>query len=195
MPVLFDRECDQEIPDLVFCAWKETGKPRAIRRALTVDERDKVHGRWIALRAVLIPFSQDQRLDVEAQVAAMVGGFRAMRQEGESAADMVEILVGVLRDCPLWAIAEACLRIARGQAGLDKRYAPNDAQIYEVVNSITELHRLHFRNAELLLLAEVEDAIPMRSAHRSVPRVGDGQHAQRIAADLAERRARNQEKA
>jgi hypothetical protein len=59
----------------------------------------------------------------------------------------------VLREFPLWAIEQACLEIARGKAGLDRRFAPNDAEIAAVVADIVAIHRIHLKDVRGLIRA------------------------------------------
>lgn len=128
-----------------------------------------------------------------------------MRQEGEAAESIVMVTASVLREFPVWAIEKGCMRIAQSHAGLDPRYPPNDTQVYMAVQSIVQEFRDTLKTVEALLQAPVEKPLPLpRPKTRQefqAPPVGeepnaplrmppDGKHASRIAADLAERKAR-----
>lgn len=192
--------------------WKVDGEPQTIRRALAPDERAKLEVRVRALRDGLAPFAEPERRKVESLVAAMFGGFRAMRQDGDDAVAIVEVTCHVLREFPLWAISEAMIEIAQGKAGLDRRFAPNDAQIFAVVERAVRAFRKTLEIAEAILVAPVEPPTTARDqshidkqvsdAMGALPPVEprpeqmrvehDGRHAERVAADLAARKARRE---
>lgn len=151
-------QCDSDIPRRVLGAWQETGKSRELRRDLTEGERALVAGRSAALEAALRPHSSSDVAGIEAQLAAMFSGFRALRQNTEEAAAMVRITRHVLRDFPAWAISRACMRVARGQAGLNRNFAPNDAELHAVVADVVKPFRDRQRAARALLDATVEAA-------------------------------------
>jgi hypothetical protein len=100
------------------------------------------------------------RSPVEAEIAAMFSGFRTMCQQGEDAEPLVEVTKRVLREFPLWAIAQGCLRMAKGKAGLDRRYAPNDTEVFPVVEEIVRPYRRRLETVKALLAAPVEDTGP-----------------------------------
>ena len=209
MPVKFDRECDIDLPKRLFSSWIPDEGPRAIVRQLEPSERALLEMRATALQIALQPFGED--LAVEADVAAMFSGFRFMRQRGEDVGTTVHITLAVLREFPAWAIRKACLSIAQDRANLNEKFAPNDAEIYGVAEDIVRLYREHHRQANALLSAPVEPPIvPRRPTKDKLeellgrpigePKTGphahsiptDGNHAKRIAADLAARKARNE---
>jgi len=210
-PAWFDRETDVEMPNRLFSAWQSALGPRQVRRALTVSERGKLEARAAALSAGLIPFSRDQEGLVDAEIAAMFNGFRSMRQQGEDVAFTVEVTRRVLREFPLWAIAEGCMAIAQRRAvtnpPLDARWPPNDGQIFEVVAGVVKHHRKALSTVTALLEATVEPPAPPR---QEPPEQGeqypqwmraadlgplenmappDGKHAQRVMADIEARKA------
>jgi hypothetical protein len=160
LSVAFDRECDLEMPRCLFSAWIPDAGQREIVRALTAGERAKLDTRAVALEQALTPYLPDEGHRVSAEIAAMFGGFRAMRQLGEDIAATVEITRRVLRQFPLWAIAKGCMLIAQGCCGLDRRYAPNDAEIYEVMAEIVRPYREALQRVLALLSAPVEEPKP-----------------------------------
>jgi hypothetical protein len=156
LPVTFDLECDREIPKRVFSAWKEDRKAREIVRELSVSEHEILAVRATALEQALEPYRPVENEQVRACIAAMFSGFRSMRQVGEEMSATVEITSNVSRSLPAWAIAKACMMIARGQTDLDNRFAPNDTEIFAVVEGIVRPYREALQRAHALLSAPVE---------------------------------------
>lgn len=203
-PALFDHACDLELPRLLS-AWIPDYGPREIRRALTPAERAAVLARATTLQFSLTGYLDGECNAVEADIAAMFGGFRAMRQQGDDAEATVAATAGVLRGFPAWAIRQGCLKIARNQAGLNRRYAPNDTEVFTVIDDIVKDYRKRLAMAETLLAAPVASPrkLPALSEikpngiqpvgaqpdARLVEPVNDGKHAARVAVDLARRRA------
>jgi hypothetical protein len=112
-----------------------------------------LEARGLALTQSLAPFTDGQRSQVEASVGAMLSGFRTMK---DATPDTVKITLAVLRDFPAWAISRGCLMIARNEAGLDKRFAPNDTQIHDIVQRIVKRYEDASDKIGLLLVAPVE---------------------------------------
>lgn len=168
LPALFDPECDRAIPDRVFSGWIPSDAARAIVRQLTPVERAKVEARAVALRNAVAAHHVSEDRKVKAELAAMLGGFRAMRQQGNDALAMVDVTARVLREFPLWAIAKGCMEIAQNKAELDPRWPPNDDQIYIVVNGIVALYHKHLKIADSLLAAPLEEAEAPRPARADV---------------------------
>lgn len=204
LAVGFSRECDIDLPRRLYTSWIPKTGSRAIVRALTEVERIKLEGRAIALDEALQPFDRDETAAVEAELAAMFSGFRAMRQQGDDAAATVEVTRHVLREFPLWAIAKTCLMIARNEAEidgkpLDRRFTPNDTEIYAVAAGVVKLRRDALATVKALLVAPVEPPPPPRPAPPHDWHVwawrrhcvgGDSGHAARVLADIEQRRAR-----
>lgn len=145
----------------------------------------------------LTPFQRHESDSVRAALHAMLGGFRSLRAKDDNAEASVEVLLCVLRDFPAWAIDEACMKIARRQAGLDPRWAPNDSEIHAVVSDVVSIfHRTRDR-VKALLIAPIEEAPapprrPQQDSHvwrwRHHQRRIDGQYAKRVMADLERRK-------
>jgi hypothetical protein len=183
------------LPRRLFAAIVLDGRDREIVRALTEEERGKLTARAAELRAGLTPFSEADTNKVDAAIGAMFSGFRAMRQEGENVEAQVDITRFVLREFPRWAIEEGCLKIAQGKAGLDRRYAPNDTQIHEVIAWIVRPYAEKARVVHALLAAPVERRIERPSPLPAKPPEppGDGNHAARVLADIAARKVGREE--
>ncbi len=163
---------------------------------MRADERGLVTARSAALELTLQSFDDESRNGLKASIGAMLGGFRSMRQQGEDVDAVVTITLAVLRDFPAWAITAACLKIARHETRNDPRFAPNDSEIAEAVRAIVRPYREAYDATVALLGAIVQaEKIQTRSSTReNIPTVhiGDGKHAQRVAAELAARKAINQ---
>lgn len=194
-PAFLDQVCDVDLPLRLPSARDLAGRPAVIWRPLAGDERAMLEGRAAALRAGLAGYSGGVIHLVDAALGAMLGGFRSMRQEGAEVSAILEVLRGVLAPFPLWAIERGCLAIARGETGLDKRFAPNDAEICGMVAGIVRPYRKTLATIEALLAASVEPPEARRAlgqAPRPVSRgdgrftlPGDGKHVERVAAELA----------
>lgn len=160
-PPFFDRECDSAIPRLLFCNFVPDDGPREIRRALTDDERRKVDARRRALAHGLDRYDEADVPKVEADIAAMFNGFRSMRAQGEDVVATVAITRHVLGEFPAWAIERACLLIAQDKAfvdgkKLDRRWPPNDSEIYALAEEVVKPYRKTLAVATALLSAPVE---------------------------------------
>jgi hypothetical protein len=185
-------DCDVALPRL-FSAWTPSIGPREIRRALTDAERGKLTARVAVLRDALRPFESAEGLLVRAELAAMFSSFRSMRQAGEDVEATIDVTLRVLREFPQWAIAEACLSIARQ----DREWPPNDGQIHAAVESVLSSHRQRLKTCQALLDATVEATDPPKPTRaESEPTVAressDGRHASRALADLELRRAQRE---
>lgn len=198
-----DRLCDATLPRLI--CWKPDRGPYELVRALSDNERAKLQVREVDLAHALAPFADDQDKMVRLAISGMFTGFRFMRQQGESVSAAVGITLAVLREFPYWAITGGCMKIIRGEADLDRRYAPNDSEIHAVVAGVVAEHRRNLETVRGLLKAEVARRDPPKrsgtatkqyppSGHLASVPPGDGNHAQRVAADLAARKTRNAER-
>jgi hypothetical protein len=138
--------------------------------------------------------------------------FRALRLSADEAEVTVQVLLVVLRDFPAWAIKEGCRRITGNEAGLDRRWSPNDTEIHSVVAEVVRPYgRRALDNVTALLAASVEELEPRRLTEAEIeaklgrplssgrkpenpppPYYGDGKHAARVAADLEARRRRRE---
>lgn len=209
LPVGFSRELDADLPRRLYSTWKPVSGDRAIIRALRADEQLKLEGRAKALEVVLLPFGDDEVDAVESEIGAMFSGFRSMRQQGDDVEAIVAVTRRVVREFPSWAIAKACLLIAQNKAEiegrrLDRRYAPNDDEIYLVVEGVVKLRKDALKSAKALLAAPVEMPSPPRAVDGPeipfpqkpsqlppVDQVRSG-YASRVMADLELRRARRE---
>jgi hypothetical protein len=162
LPVLFDRQCDLEIPDAVVSDRDIAGNVRALRRDLTIVERAVIEARAAALHDALAPFARSERDQLSADLAAMLSGFRFMRQADEAADSMLEVTLAVLRDFPAWAISRACAQMIRSRA--ERRFPPNDTEIFDAAREEVRLHRKWLAQAQRLLEAPAETRRPLSDA-------------------------------
>lgn len=197
LPVKFDREVDLEIPQRLIC-WRPDHGPFELRREMRSDERAVVEARFAALELALRPYNDQQVGEINASIGAMLAGFRSMRQQGDDVESTIAITRAVLREFPAWAILQGCLKIARRETRCDPRFAPNDAEISDVIRSIIKPYQEARAAATALLGAVIQQgALPQRGSGRETHRepplaAGDGKHGQRVLADIAARKARIQ---
>jgi hypothetical protein len=209
-PKAVDRLIDVELPKL-FSAWKGDGELLTIVRPLTRDQWEAVTARINELRDWLAPRACEREA-IQAAISAMLVGFRSMRQSQEAAEAVSAIATHNLRKFPLWAVQRGCELISQGKvAGLDRRWPPNDTEIYAVVAEQVNCPRADLDRAEALLAASVEpppepENRPTRAeieaqlgrpigngvkAWIEPPRPRDGKHMARVLADLELRKQRN----
>lgn len=155
-PDYFDRYTDIELPKL-FSGVRVDGEPRKIVRPLEAHERASLRVRATELQAALRPYQDRERPIVMAQIAAMLGGYRSLRQSGEDVEAIVSSTAAVLAPFPFWAIAKGCLKIVRREAGLDPHWPPNDSEIYAVVDGVVRSYSKALASAKALLAAPVEE--------------------------------------
>jgi hypothetical protein len=205
LPVRLDQECDIELPRQLFAAWIPDTGPRAIVRALSADGRAKIEARATALEDSLKPFTSNDEHAVRANINGLFSGYHAMRQVGENARAVVDVTMAVLREFPAWAIAQGCRNIVRGETKLDRRFTPNDTEIFDVVAGIVRLYRENLRQAKALLDAPVEEPRPRGPSRHLAPVRPRAEKApqrpqvepmtksrrEALMADLAARKARN----
>ena len=155
LPVRFDRDVDFEIPRRLIC-WRPDGQPVELRRSMRPDELALVESRSAALTIALEPYGMESRDELKAAIGAMFSGFRSMRQQGDDVESVIAITLAVLRDFPAWAITMGCLKIARRETKIDPRFAPNDAEIAEVISTIVKSYREALEAVSKLLNATVK---------------------------------------
>jgi hypothetical protein len=205
LPVLLDKECDITIPGQLFAPWVPNNGPRAIVRALSSEERAKIETRVIALEDALKPFIGNDESTVRASINGLFSGYRSMRQQDEDAEAVVKVTMAVLREFPAWAIAQACRKIVCGETKLDRRFAPNDTEIFDIVAGVVRPYRENLRQAKALVDAPVDEPplrgpssrlAPIRPWPEKVPQrpqVGlmTESRRQALMTNLAARRAKN----
>ena len=209
IPVRLDRECDVELPRQLFAGWFPDTGPRAIVRALSAHERAKVEARATALEDALKPFTRNDEHAIRADINGLFSGYRVMRQLDEDARAVVDVTMAVLREFPVWAIAQACRKIVCGEAKLDRRFAPNDTEIFDIAAGVVQPYRQNLRQAKALLDAPVDEpprrgpsgrGEPIRPWREKAPQRPQFEpmtksRREALMADLAARKARNDDRA
>lgn len=164
MPEILSRAVDIDLPDRVW-GWKETGKPRRLRRSLTAEERESLAVRRDQLEPWLLGFYGSESDDVMLALTEMFMAFSSTGGYSEEQAVLkVEGLMRKLKDHPKWAIERVCDRIgSRGYTRKDgdryvqeRTFAPSDPVFIELVENETKMYRKSFDSAVMLLTAEVE---------------------------------------
>ncbi len=153
---------DFEIPKL----WRELdvyGRPTRIARALTYDERAVLERRRNELKLGCAPFTAAESDRAVKAMSRMLGGIRSLSKDDlEAAVAGIDGLRYVLEDLPLWAIEKGCLAISQGEAvvdgrKMDRRWAPNDSEVYGVIKEIVAPYRKMLDDVTALLAAPVLD--------------------------------------
>lgn len=159
---MVDRDADFEITKL----WRDRDvnrRPTTIARALTDAERDIVERRRNELMLGCAPFSPAETDRAVKAISGMLGGIRSLRNDDiEAAVAGIDGLRRLLEEFPLWAIEAGCLAISKGEAlvdgrRMDRRWAPNDSEVYGVIKEIVEPYRRALDNVTALLAAPVRD--------------------------------------
>ncbi len=198
LPSPFLRLTDRDIADRVVSFRNVAGQPAELRRALTDPERTALERRAAELRAALAlaPAASRDRIvdallsiqpagfDYETSVAAATAYLRNLE---DRTADYAHFRL------PEWAIMEACRQICT--AGVRAETGTTLEQTLHItIRALLATFEKRLGEIEGLLGAKVDTA-PSRapSGHLApiAPPRGDGRHAQRVAADLEERKARN----
>jgi hypothetical protein len=163
LPPVTNRLTDVEIPLRVWSSWKEDGKPRQLRRALTGDERDALEARSNELAPAMEPYSDRDVNRVALALTDMFGGFPSMRTRDDAGVlARIDGVRRVLAEFPTWAIEKACGYIqANGvwrDGAFDRQWPPSDAEIVAVVRDKLRLYADQHKSAVELLAATVEEA-------------------------------------
>src|SRR5262249_35684538 len=113
--------------------------------------------------------------------------------------------MAVLREFPAWAITQACRKIVCGETILDRRFAPNDTEVFDVVADVVRRYRENLGQAKALLDAPVDEPLPREQSRGLAPIRPRPEKAlqrpqvepmtesrrQALMADLTARKARN----
>jgi hypothetical protein len=157
-----NRLTDVEIPRAAWSSWRESGKPRQLRRALTGEERTALLARRDELAPFTGPMHKSEQAAVVLALSDMFGSFPSMRSDGENAAGRLEAGLRVLAEYPGWAIQEASRKIQLHgvwrEGKFDRHWPPSDAEIAQHVRAEYWMFRDTFESATKLLEASVEDA-------------------------------------
>jgi hypothetical protein len=161
LPKISNPLTDIEIPRSVWSTWREAGKPRQLRRALTSDEIRAIEARRDELAPFVGPFAgAEETKRVSVALARMFGSFSQMRQTGEEAAAVVMATRELLEEFPAWAIEKACMSIRTNgvwrDGKFDRVWPPSESEIVADVRKEVRLYGDQHRSAVALLGATVE---------------------------------------
>jgi hypothetical protein len=165
-PPVVNTEADLIIPKSAWSTWKETGKPRKLRRGLTKDERDALVRRRNELQPWVVGFHESERDAVAFALSEMLMMFPgySMQRGDEGAVAHVDLLMGKVADSPAWAIIKACEKIGThgytkttgiGEYHTERHWPPSGPELFIVVEECTKMYRDQFDSATRLLEAEV----------------------------------------
>jgi hypothetical protein len=184
----------------------------AIVGGLSTDLRTAFNSRLAVVSRSLAPAAIEA---MEAPIAGLLASFFLARGVSAMEAKVtVRAYAVAMEGLPLWAVTQACKAIARGEvAGISKDFPPAAPRVREVANKQTEsLVEESFRISRVLNARVVHEPSPeerkqiaAKFATLKVQLGGgalqkivaapvartDGNHAARIANDLAGRKARN----
>jgi hypothetical protein len=164
-PPVKDWLADVEIPRTVMSAWRETGKPRCLRRALSEDERIVLESRRAELQPWMAGFRDSEKDRVMLAVADMYAAFPSMNSKKErEAMAKLESVMRVLADFPVWAIEKACanirengiIRMDGDRYTVDRHWPPSDPELVEAVRQERRLYGDQYDRVVEVLQAEVE---------------------------------------
>lgn len=161
VPKVRDSIPDVAIPNAVWENWIPAEGKRRLRRALLPAERGHLERRRDELAHAVAPYQKGHDTDrVALALSDMFGGYTSMRQNGEEMVARVDGAARAVAPFPAWAIEKACEDIHRNgiwrEGAFDRRWAPSDAEIAEVVRAKRRLFGDQYDSAVALLAAEVE---------------------------------------
>lgn len=162
LPPVRSIEADVRIPNAVWCNWKEDGKARQLRRALTTEERAVIEARRDELLPAVEPHGERDADRVALALTDMFGGFPSMRARDDGAVvARIDSARRVLVTFPAWAIEAACTMIQSDgvwrDEKFDRQWPPSDAEIVSSVREKLRMYSDRHRSAVALLEATVEE--------------------------------------
>lgn len=165
LPVAYNREVDFLLPRSVWCAWKNDGEPRRMRRPLTPKEREALDRRVAELTPALTPYLPEEVDDVALALADMLAGFAGSQRSGMDVVGKVDSLRRLLAPFPMWAVREACCRmrmdgydVPNGDGGTrkERHWAPADGEIIGAVRQAIKLRSDALVGAQALIAGKVD---------------------------------------
>jgi hypothetical protein len=162
LPPILDRRTDVDIPLAAWSAWREDGKPRALRRALSDGERRELERRRGELEPAVAGYSERDGDRVALALTDMFGGFPSMRQRDDSAVvARIDGVRRILMEFPAWAIEKACAAVQTNgvwrDGKFDRQWPPSDSEIIAEVREKLRLYGDQHQRAVALLSATVEE--------------------------------------
>jgi hypothetical protein len=211
LPAPVNLETDRTIPDRVLM-WTGSNGEAELRRSLTLDERTKLERRDSELRSALAPWPPSSREVLETEVSLMLN-FPANRGLDETAAmGFVAHYLQLTRSRPHWAIVKACRMVRLGKAGLPPAYCPTEPEFNQLIDREVAYYERALAKARKVLDAKVRPPDPPKPTRAEIEAklgrpigeakaeakapvrstVDDGNHAARVMADIAARKAQRE---
>jgi hypothetical protein len=211
LPTGFDREADRGIPDRVLM-WTASNGEAQLRRTLQPAERTALQRRAGELRSALAPWPPSSRDELQGQVLLMLN-YPANRGIDEASAGATAAqYLQLNRNRPHWAIVKVCYDVRRGKAGLPPAYCPTEPEFNRLIEGEVVHYERLLTQAQRLLDAKVRPPDPPKPTRVEMearfPPVGaspaveanvrppstanDGNHATRVMADIAARKAQRE---
>jgi hypothetical protein len=209
LPALVDLETDRSIPDRVLM-WMGSNGVAEMRRPLDTAERTALQRRAIDLQSALAPWPPSSRDELEGEVSLMLN-VPANRGLDETAAmGFVAQYLQLTRARPHWAIVKVCRMVRLGKAGLPPAYCPTEAEFNLLIDREVAYYERALAKAQRVLDAKVQPPDPPKPTHAEMearfrppaeaspsieaqscpPSIAtDGNHAARVMADIAARKA------
>jgi hypothetical protein len=210
LPALVSIETDRTIPDRVLM-WTGSDGVAELRRPLQPAERTALQRRAGELRSALAPWPPSSQDELEGEVSLMLN-VPANRGLDETAAmGFVAQYLQLTRGRPHWAIVKVCRMVRLGKAGLPPAYCLTEAEFNLLIDREVAYYERALTKAQKVLDAKVQPPDPPKptraemearlrppvasaSAEITAPALSadDGNHAARVMADIAARRAQRE---
>lgn len=164
-PINDDREFVEMANTVLLDAERDPVGRTILKRQLTEAERAIAMRRRYALESPLVPAT---RREIREVIEPMMAGLGMAAMTDDESKVIVAQYVATLMGLPLFAIAQACGRFARGEVkaeelGLKKfplGYRPGTDQLHVVADRIAQRYRAELYTARALLSAKVMLAAP-----------------------------------
>lgn len=166
MPTLTNGDVDVRMPNQLWSAWKETGKPRLLRRPLNDAERRLLELRRDELAPWVAGYHDAERADVIALIGEMFNSFPSMSAKNDKfAASYMDALSRKLQRFPKWAIEHVCVQIGirgytkktdEGRYVQERHWPPSDPELIDMIEAEVRVVDHNFVSAVALLAAGAE---------------------------------------
>lgn len=167
MPVIINPMTDIDLPRHLWDPWRETGKPRCVRRSLTDTERRTLTARAAELEPWVIGYHPAEEDDVSAAIGELLSSFPSNAgHSDEQAVANIKRMMNSMAGQPKWAIERACDRIrVRGYTKAtpgggqvtERHWPPSDSELLAAVEHETALYKRTHQTALELLAAPVAE--------------------------------------
>lgn len=166
MPVWTNTDVDVRMPSQLWSAWKETGKPRLLRRPLNDAERRLLEGRRDELAPWVAGYHDEERGEVVEMIGEMFTSFPSIASRNDAlAASHMDSLSRKLQSFPKWAIQHVCAQIGvrgytkktdDGRYVQERHWPPSDPELIDMIEAEVRVVDRNFVSAVALLAAGAE---------------------------------------